>query len=93
MKKLEEVKTKPGEKYGSLSLAKLLSDGVKVVDVTGRISMEFGEPVFRLRSIVFSDETSAWCEGEHDLPYITETEHLSSEQMQSLSDEADAEET
>ena len=62
--KLEEVKTPEGR----ISLSKLFG---KPLDVVGYISKEFGEPTFKMTQIQFADGTLLWCEGEHDMAYLT----------------------
>ena len=52
-----------------LDLAKVL--GKDLFRIEGRISSEFGDPVFVLTQIVFTDGTEIGCEGEHDMPYVT----------------------
>jgi hypothetical protein len=54
---------------GALDLAKVM--GKDVLRIEGRISSEFGEPVFVLTQIVFTDRATVHCEGEHDMPYVT----------------------
>lgn len=51
-----------------ISLSKLTEKKIK--DVHGYVSVEFGEPVYKLCYIVFEDGTEAHCEGEYDMPYI-----------------------
>lgn len=53
-----------------ISLNRLV--GKTIVDVVGHISIEFGDPVFALSRIEFSDGTSLDAEGEHDLPYLVD---------------------
>lgn len=63
----EQIK-EAGSDY-RISLVKLT--GLKIVDIVGTLTNEFGEPVFQLCDIVFEDNTEADVEGEHDLPYLT----------------------
>jgi hypothetical protein len=65
--KFEDVQYKGDDTL--ISLVKL--SGKKIVDITGYISTEFGDPVFALCNIILEDEEDLWCEGEHDLPYLT----------------------
>lgn len=58
-----------GSKF-QISLSKLT--GVTIADITGHISRDFGEPVFKLSCVKFSDGSEVWVEGEHDLPYIAD---------------------
>lgn len=51
-----------------LSLVKLV--GLKVKDIRGYITTEFGDPVIKLTEIEFEDGTELCCEGEHDMPYV-----------------------
>ncbi len=57
--------TKPSD---NLSFSKLA--GKAIVDLHGYISREFGDPVFKISTVVFADGTSVWVDGEHDMPYI-----------------------
>lgn len=52
----------------AISLVKLT--GLKVKDIKGYISCDFGDPVFKLCDIVFENELELDCQGEHDLPYV-----------------------
>lgn len=58
-----------GSNY-EISLFKLI--GKKIKDITGSITKEFGDPTFKMYKVVFEDDTFMVCEGEHDLPYLTE---------------------
>lgn len=53
-----------------LSYTKIAGQGIK--DITGYISNELGDPVFKIRKIVLEDNTQLWVEGEHDFPYIAD---------------------
>lgn len=66
---LKEIKADNSDFY--LSLSKLMG-GKKVKDIQGYLSQEFGDPVFKLCKVVFEDGTQMGCEGEHDLPYLTD---------------------
>lgn len=56
-----------------------------IKDIHGYISEEFGDPVFKLRKIIFEDGTQIDVEGEHDCPYLCgETELYNDEVMCSL---------
>jgi hypothetical protein len=52
----------------SMSLRKLV--GSEIVDVTGYVSGEFPDPVFKVSTIVFANGTHVWVEGEHDIAYL-----------------------
>lgn len=52
-----------------LSLNKLMEKNI--VDIEGYITTEFGDPVFKISSVVFEDGTDEFAEGEHDMPYLT----------------------
>jgi hypothetical protein len=52
-----------------LSLIDLLKTAT-IKDVYGYASNEFGDPVFKMTRIIFSDGTQMDCEGEHDIPYL-----------------------
>ena len=69
-KTLEEVAV-PGSPF-MLSLNALLPTGVRVRDVHGYCTTEFGKssPVFKLCWIALSDGETLRVEGEHDLPYV-----------------------
>lgn len=86
MKKLIEVQTE----VGFISLSKLT--GKQIKDIIGHVSMEFDEPTFQLFQIILEDNTIFWCEGEHDMPYLTDgygdnAAKFNSEELQSLYDE------
>ncbi len=72
MRKREDVMADGSDLW--LSLNKVC--GKKVVDVQGYVTGEFGEDcaVFKMHKIVFDDESEVFCEGEHDLPYLTGVE-------------------
>lgn len=58
-----------------ISLSKLV--GKKIVDVIGYPADPFGgTPLFKIRRIVFEDETTVTVEGEHDVPYIPAKDDL-----------------
>lgn len=67
MKTIEEV-TIDGTTDGNISLVKLTA--LKIKDIEGYISNEFGDPVFKLSKIVFENDKEVWTEGEHDIAYI-----------------------
>jgi hypothetical protein len=52
--------------------------GKKIIDVAGYVTQEFGEDTltFKITRIVFGDDSSVDIEGEHDYPYIANTEEL-----------------
>lgn len=52
-----------------IDLSKLMDKRIKAV--VGYISMEFGDPMFKLTRIIFVDGTFLGVEGEHDLPYLS----------------------
>jgi hypothetical protein len=54
-----------------ISLNEVTTSGATVVDVHGYVSMEYGEPTFKLTYVVLSDGTAIRVEGEHDFPYLT----------------------
>ncbi len=64
--RLEDLKVSVDSRL--ISLAKLV--GSPIVDVHGRISREFGEPVFQATEVVFADGTGLSFEGEHDIAYL-----------------------
>ena len=70
---------------GYLSLAKV--KGESIVDVIGYICNEFGEPTFRLCRIIFGDGSEIYCEGEHDMPYVTDLDQALLEKIDSDNDE------
>lgn len=84
MKTKAEVET--GDGY-SVSLAKLLPEGVTIVDVTGYVSREFCDPCFKLCRLVLSTGEHVFIEGEHDFPYLTKCESLPDEQLEALAGE------
>lgn len=47
--------------------------GREIADVEGRFTAEFGDVTFKLLRIVFTDGSWLCCEGEHDLPYVTDS--------------------
>jgi len=53
-----------------LSLEKIL--GKKIKDIRGYISSEFGEHTlsFKMTEILFEDDTTQSCAGEHDIAYL-----------------------
>lgn len=53
-----------------ISLSELV--GKRVVDVRGHVTEEFIEPTFQMFSVLLEDGTEFFCEGAHDLPYLTE---------------------
>lgn len=82
MKTLKDVQSDSD----GISLSKLMDKSV--VDVVGSITKEFGDPTFQMSKIIFSDGTTLWAEGEHDMPYLTDgTAKMDGEQMQVLYDE------
>jgi hypothetical protein len=67
--KLADVKV-DDKKYANISLSKLMGKPVK--DIEGSLSMEFGDITFKLNKVVFEDGSDLHCEGEHDMPYLTD---------------------
>lgn len=59
----EELKTSDYE----IGLSKLVGP---IKEVHGYLSKEFGDPVFLMTRIEFTDGTELGCEGEHDSPYL-----------------------
>lgn len=58
---------------GNISLLKVLGER-KVKDIEGYISTEFGDHTFKLTALVLDNDKKMWFEGEHDFPYITDTD-------------------
>lgn len=50
--------------------------GLKVTDVYGYVSEEFGDKIFKITRIQLGDGSTLDVEGEHDLPYIAEELNL-----------------
>ena len=67
MKKIADV-TAEGSTY-EISIVKLI--GKPISDIVGYLTNEFGDATFQMCRVVFEDGTDLWCEGEHDLPYLT----------------------
>lgn len=44
--------------------------GKKIKDLTGYVSIEFNDPIFKIVNILFEDGTSESVGGEHDIAYI-----------------------
>ncbi len=65
MKTHKDVKVSDYE----ISLSKIL--GKNIVDVWGYITKEFGEPTFQMTKVKLEDGGYLDCEGEHDMPYLT----------------------
>lgn len=91
MKTLKEVTVDD-----SISLSKLT--GMPIKDVLGYISMEFGEPCFKMVKIVLDDNSAFWAEGEHDMPYLTDgygdnAAKFDEEELQSIYDEENGEDS
>jgi hypothetical protein len=63
--KIEDVRVEGHGYY--LSLSKIIGKSIK--DIYGYISLEFGDPSFKLTRIVFDDDSALGVEGEHDHPY------------------------
>lgn len=78
-----------------LDLTKFVGCGIKTV--TGYISMEFGDPVFKIVYIVLTDGRELRVGGEHDIAYIEQNwknpvPGLEDEVLQALWDEENGEE-
>lgn len=52
------------------SLSEVL--GKRIADIAGYVSDEYGEDtlVFKVSRVIFSDGSSEYVQGEHDMPYI-----------------------
>ncbi len=59
---------------GELSLRELA--GREIADVYGYVSSELGGEDFKLTRVEFTDGESVFVEGEHDFPYLCETDRL-----------------
>ncbi len=57
-----------------ISLNKLHGKAVK--DIHGYITREFGDPTFKVSKVIFEDDSFAFAEGEHDLPYLTDINNV-----------------
>jgi hypothetical protein len=57
-----------------LSAQTLKIQGSQIKDIVGYVSNEFGDPIFKLSKIIFEDGIEYWCEGEHDMPYVTDVD-------------------
>lgn len=70
---------------------KCLSDitGKKIIEIIGYVSMEFGDPVFKIYRIVYEDETFSFVEGEHDFPYIPTDKNVTEETLEKIREEED----
>ena len=78
----------PGSDY-LVSYARLLPDGVSIVDLVGYITNEFDEPVFKLCRLVLSTGDTVSIEGEHDLPYLCEDRPLPKGQLEAIQEPED----
>lgn len=64
--------------------------GSKVKSISGYVSREFGDPVFKISSIELEDGRTKFVEGEHDFPYVcVDDERL----MEALCEDSDEEES
>ena len=61
--------------------------GLRVKDIEGYISDEFGEPTFKLCEIVFEDNSRQNVEGEHDFPYLVDYNEKTANLMEEISKE------
>lgn len=52
--------------------------GKKVAEVAGYVSAEYGADtlVFKITRILFEDGSAQYVEGEHDMPYLPNTEKM-----------------
>lgn len=75
----------------NLSLSKVV--GQKIKDITGYVTMEFGEPVFKISNVVLENGGTLYCEGEHDMPYVTSGNgaEISDDLLQAIYDEENSE--
>ena len=53
-----------------ISLSKLT--GKKIADIEGYISSPYGDALFIMSRIHFEDGSSLYCEGEHDMAYLSD---------------------
>jgi hypothetical protein len=66
--KFEDIKVNPEEKWGRISLRKLLG---QIKDIEGYLGKPFGDSVdIVLSCITFRDGTEVHISGEHDCPYL-----------------------
>ena len=72
-KRLKKCMVDPKDTYPDLSLTKVA--GKKIVDIHGYVSAEYGAdtPVFVCTKVVFSDGSSNFLEGEHDMAYLPDS--------------------
>ena len=61
--------------------------GKKIKDIKGYISNDFGDPVFKIDSIVYEDGSYNFCEGDCDFPYIHEEEDKVQELIEKIHNE------
>ena len=54
----------------------LVDKSATIADIYGYISYEFGDPVFNVSRIAFSNDEHVYVEGEHDTAYLTEDEKV-----------------
>ena len=76
-----------------LSLSKLLDQ--PITDIIGRVSEEFGEPVFKAMYVMLASGSQIGLNGEHDIAYVEDysaSPGLAVEQLQALYDEEYGEE-
>lgn len=87
MKTLKDVQIKiEGRSFPQISLSKLT--GVKIKDVLGYISAEFGEPVFKITQIITETGHTMFTNGEHNIAYLEDSDGLiPHEQLVSLHNE------
>jgi hypothetical protein len=69
-----------------LSLKKLIGE---IEDVYGRVSVEFGDPIFKISLLVLKDGTMLQIDGEHDIAYFYggKVKNLQEEFLQKLYEE------
>lgn len=65
----------PDGKYPADSLSKLI--GKPIADVIGSVTdAGYGTYVFKISKVIFKDGTFLYVEGEHDFPYLVESNTL-----------------
>jgi len=82
MKSHNDVKAEFDSSGGNwINLEKLA--GKKIKEVQGYISTEFDSesPCFQLFRIIFEDDSSSFCEGEHDIAYLPKIPGVSDKEI------------
>lgn len=83
MKTFKDVKADDKENSSLISLEKLT--GKRITDLYGTLSKEFGdEPIFQIYRVCFSDGTSEFAEGEHDIAYLPNLPGVSDEELENI---------